>query len=355
MAPVAGRIEWVEDRVRLAELAHEWDILAQELPSPFGDHAWFLAWWDAFGHSGLRVCLLWDGDELLAALPLCTTAGGLKGLANYHTPEFTVPARDRESLTQVVHEALRWSRSELALHAVREDDPLAETVAQASERERQLLVVEPLHRSPRVDLAGDFESFGRGRGRQFKDVARRWRKLSRERVPRFRFGEPVQDLDGELSRAYELEAAGWKGRQKTAIASTPQTQTFYTAIARAYHARGELCLIWLDIDNQPAAFNFCLLRAGRLYALKVGIDDRMRPYAPGLMIDYCTIQRAFELGLESYELLGADEHYKRGFANGWSDHVGLRSYRRRPAGMTRYLTRRFGRPALRAARQRLGL
>lgn len=124
-------------------------------------------------------------------------------------------------------------------------------------------------------------------------------------------------------------------------------------MARAFHARGELRLIWLDIDGEPAAFNYCLQRGPRLYCLKIGIDDRFRPLAPGLLVDYCTVRQCFELGLERYELLGADEPYKRYFATGYADHVRLRTYRRRPAPVMRYLVRRLGRPVVMAARDRL--
>lgn len=355
VAAVVGRIEWVEDRARLAALGAEWDRLAEHEPTPFGDHAWFLAWWDAFSPGPLRTCVLWKGDQLRAVLPLYETRGGLRALANYHTPLFTSPSADEESLNRVVHEAIANAGNELALPGVRSDDELRDALIRASRQEDRLLLSEGLHRSPRVELSGDFSTYAQAQGRTFKDLARRWRKLSRERKPRLRWEEEAEDLEAQLERAYELEASGWKGRRKTAIISSPQTRSFYTSIAHAYHARGELSLIWLDIDDQPAAFSFCLLRAGRLYSLKLGIDERMRPYAPGLMIDYCTIQRCFDRGIECYELLGADEPYKRRFATGWADHVGLHSYRRNPLGLTRYEARRHGRPLLRAARRRLGV
>lgn len=350
---VAGRIEWVHEPTRFAALADEWERAASQNPLPFGDHAWFQAWWEAFGAGRLAVCVLWEDRRLEAALPLASHRGRLAGLSNYHTPLFTAPARDDESRARVVEEAMMRPGSELTLDPVRTSDPLYASLLDTSERSRRLLLIEQLYRSPRVELEGDFETYGRSRGRGFKDITRRWRKLNRECQASFRFEESIEDLDAELERGYKVEASGWKQRRSTAILSSAQTRAFYTAIAHAYHARGELRLIWLDIDGEPAAFSFCLLRAKRLYSLKIGIDERRRPYAPGLMMDYCTIQLAFELGLESYELLGADEPYKRRFATSYVDHVRLRSYRRRPAAVTRYLTRRLARPLVRRARERL--
>ncbi len=350
---VAGRIEWVHEPTRFAELAQEWDRLTGAQPSPFADHAWFQAWWGAFGTGRLAVCLLWENEQLQAALPLHAHRGRLSGLANYHTPLFTAPASDGGARRRLVEEALSRRDGELALQAVDTADPFYDAVVAAARQEGRLLLVEKTHRSPRVDMEGDFERFIRGRGRRFRDIPRRWRKLNREHQVQFRFAEPFQSLETELERGFQIEATGWKGERGTAILSAASTRAFYTAVARAYHSRGELRLIWLDIDGQAAAFNYCLARSRRLYCLKIGIDDRFRPHAPGLLIDYCTVQRCFELGLDRYELLGADEPYKRYFATAYADHVRLRSYRRQPAPVMRYLTRRLARPVVLAARERL--
>lgn len=350
---MSRQIEWVHDPARFRALAGDWEGAAALNRSPFGDHAWFQAWWDSFGTGDLRVCVLWEGSQLQAALPLFAQRGRLNALSNYHTPLFSVPARDQTSLHAVVQAALAYPAQELAVHAVPAPDPLHQALCLESERHRRWVLVEPLHRSPFVEIEEDFDGYVSSRGRRFKDLTRRWRKLNREHQTRFRFEDSVHDLEAELARGYALEASGWKTEQKTAILSTPQTKSFYTAIAEAYRARGELRLVWLEIDDRPAAFSFCLLRDQRLYCLKTGIEDRLRQHAPGLLIDYCTVERCFALGLQRYELLGADEPYKRYFATSGTEQVRVRSYRRRPAPAARYLTRRVGRPVALAARQRL--
>ncbi len=354
MPLTVGRIEWVEEPGRFKALAEQWERLAREADSPFGDHVWFGAWWAAFGTGSLRICTLWEDGELQAALPLAVHRGALRALANFHTPAFVAPAREGEALVRVVDEALDQSANEVAVQGVDLDGPLHEALLLCSAGRGRQVLVEQLYRSPRVDVSGDFEHYARTRGRPFKELRRRWRKLNREHDTRFRFEDSPTELAADLQAGFEIEASGWKGRQKTAILSSPQTESFYTAIASAYLARGELRLAWLDVDGRPAAFAFCLQRRGRLYLLKLGIDDRLRPLSPGLLIDYCLTERCFELGIERFELLGADDAYKSRFATARADIVRLRSYRRRPVGVARYMTRRVARPAVLAARERLG-
>jgi CelD/BcsL family acetyltransferase involved in cellulose biosynthesis len=347
---VAGRIEWVHDLTRFLALADDWDELARQAPSPFADHAWYRAWWDAFGVGELSVCLLWEGERLRAALPLSKHRNRLTALANYHTPAFLALARDRAGLHELVDEVLARPSDELTLHALETSDPLLAEVTQASDRRRRPLLIEPAHHSPSVHIDGDFETYSTGRSRGFKNVARRWRKVNREHEVRFRFEEQQDDLDRALEVGFEVEAASWKGERGTAVLSTPQTRSFYFALGRAYQASGGLRLLWLDIDGEPAAFSFCLLRDGRLYLLKTGMRESFRSQAAGLVLQYCTVRQCFELGLKSYELLGGDDPYKGHFANAVSDYVRVRSYRRRPRAFARYATRRLGRPLAHAVR-----
>src|SRR5579884_1906951 len=143
---VAGRIEWVHEAARFAELGEEWERVAALNGSPFADHAWFQAWWEAFGTGQLAVCVLWEDGQLRAALPLSEARGRLTGLANFHTPAFAIPAHDAQALDRVVEEALRRSHGELALHAVVASDPLREALVQAAASQGQLLLVEQIHR-----------------------------------------------------------------------------------------------------------------------------------------------------------------------------------------------------------------
>ena len=350
---MSGHIEWVDDPARFAALASQWEQAASGDPSPFGDHAWFWAWWQNFGSGALRVCVLWEDGAMRAALPLSLTRGRLISLANAHTPFFGTPARDPDALHRVVAEVLSYPAAEVIVQPIGVVDPLHDALQDTSTRARRRLLVEPLYRSLFVEIEGDFEAFERSRAHLFKDNLRRWRKLEREHSVHFRFGTSGVDLEAELERFYVIEASGWKGEQGTAISSSPETRGFYGAIARAYQGRGELRLVSVEIDDQPAAVSLCLLRGRRLYTLKLGVEERFRRHAPGLLLYHRLVERSFALGLERCELLGGEAPYKNYFATGATNVVRLRSYRNRPATSVRYLGRRVGRPVGLAVRARL--
>jgi CelD/BcsL family acetyltransferase involved in cellulose biosynthesis len=226
------------------------------------------------------------------------------------------------------------------------------TLSRLSARHQRSLLVESVHVSPRVDIEGDLDAYVKQR-KSRREIRRRWRKLRREHAAEFRFDGNPEDLEADLRRGFEVEAAGWKARTGTAIASSPATVQFYTAIARAYHARGELRLVWLLIDGAPRAFNLCVERAGRLHLLKTGFDESAAALSPGLIVNLCTIERCFELGLRSYELLGGSEQWKGYFQTSSTAHVRMRSYRRAPLALSRYVARRYGVPVAKRAAERL--
>jgi len=365
MAPVApsdrptgagpARVEWIRDPARFAALAEPWDELAALHPAPFGRHAWFAAWWDAFGAGReLAICALWRDAQLAAVFPLSRSGRRLAALANLHSPRFRPLARDAEALAEVVGAAFAAGAGELVVANVPVAGPESEALARAARDAGWLALATHRHASPVVELGGDLESYlrarklGRGSG-----VERKRRKAEREHEVAFTLVEAPVDLEREFEAGFAVEGSGWKGARGTAVLADPATATFYRRLAEAFAARGELRLSRMELDGQVVAFDFSLLSANRLYLLKTGYDERFRALAPGLVLRLGIVERCFELGLETHELLGADDAWKRKFSTTEREQEWWRCYPRRPVPAGRYVYRRAVRPALADARARL--
>jgi CelD/BcsL family acetyltransferase involved in cellulose biosynthesis len=359
MRPVAPGVEWVHDPGRFAELQTEWDALARIDGTPFSRHAWYSAWWQAFGAGReLHIAALWDHDGLAAAFPLCREHRRLEAMANVHTPSLRLPARDPAALERVARAAIAargpaGERLELAVPAVPASHPLIDVLARGTRAAGRLTLVERQHTSPRVDTGGSWEEYRRTMRPKWESVARKRRKMRREHEVSMELMQCPRDLDGPLAAGLELERSGWKGRNGTAVLSSVPTRTFYLAVARAFHATKELSLSQLTIDGELAAFDLCLEVGGRLYLLKTGYDERRSVLAPGMVMRLSVVERCFELGLRSHELLGDEAGWKRRFATGEEEHRVVRVYPRRALPAARYGYRRAVRPVLRGAYRRL--
>ncbi len=117
-------------------------------------------------------------------------------------------------------------------------------------------------------------------------------------------------LDELFDEGLRVEGAAWKVAHGTAIASDAATLSFYRSVARWAADAGILRLAFLRADGRPLAFDFCLEQDGSHYLLKTGFDPGARALAPGIMIRWEMIARAFSEGLASYEFLGKDDAWK---------------------------------------------
>jgi len=344
-------IEWITDEDRFAELAAVWDALLPDDASPFDLHGWYSNWWKAFEGSGrLAVCATWRGEELEGVFPLIRSGNRLGALANQHSSLFRPLARNQaamEGLAAAVIEAIPGS---FELAPLPSGDPSVAVLEHALGRARMLNFAESLHISPIVETDGDFEAWRVASKQRWGAPLERFRrKMGRDHEARFEILEVPQDLEAELDVGFVVEGSGWKGRAKTAILSTPETERFYRGVASAFHARGELRLSRIVLDGAVAAFDLCLLYRNRLYLIKTGYDERFSKLAPGLVLRLSTIERCFELGYEAHELLGEDSEWKLKFATTERRHVVLRAYRRTPLGAARHWYRAMVRPRLKSA------
>ncbi len=345
---MSERIEWVSDEGRLAELAPAWDALAAGA-DPFMTDAWLSAWRGAFAAEATpRVCLAWRGQQLVGGLPLVQTPVGLCAMANDQTPSFRPLAADPGALAAVVAAALRASGGVLELPMLASDHPL---VGGRHAPWRSLYTAHTV--SPIIDTVGTFEAWReRTRPRWRAPIERLARKMRRDHDADLRLVESPDDLTATLEAGLAIEAGGWKGREGTAITSSPATAAFYRSVAAAFEARGALRVSSITLDGEMVAFALCLLYDNRLWQLKIAFDERHRRLAPGLVLHLEATERCFELGLRAYELLGDRAEWKEKFATSERAYVTWTAYAGRPAATGRYLARRGGR-ALRAGRARL--
>lgn len=352
-----SEVEWISDAGRFHELGAEWDALAarQEERSPFDLHCWYSAWWNAFGGSGeeLAVCALRDGGELTGIFPLRRCDRDLVALANVHTPLFRPLAADREEMAALIDAAAGAAR-DLELRYLPGRDPVVAQLEEGTRAAAAVSFIERAQVSPTVDTSGDLEEWRKGsKPRWGAPLERFRRKMGRDHDAAFTIIEPPGDLEAELADGYRVEASGWKGSAGTAISSEPETEAFYTDVARAFARRDELRLSRIALDGETAAFDFTLLHDNRLHLLKTGFDERFRKLAPGLVMRLSIVERCFELGLASHELLGDESEWKAKFQTGLRPFVTFRAYPRRPAGLGRYVYRSALRPRMRTVYRRL--
>ena len=322
-----GEVEWIADPDRLADLAEDWDALVPPLGAPFARHAWFAAWWRAFGRGrSLAVCTLHDDAGLAGVFPLARHGRVLFALSNGETPAFRPLARDAEALARLCR-AVVTAADELRVSALPAREEAHQALHLAAGAHGRLDLALPQYASPITVIDGDFEAYRGPRIRSWRELERRGRKLARTHDSELRLVAAPKDMEHELELGLALEASGWKGREGTAILGSPSTAAFYRDVARDAHRRGELRFSSLWMDGRSAAWDLALVHAGRYFLLKTAFDESRRNLAPGLVLRRAVVERLFEEGFAAHEFLGIDMPWKRLFATETREHVNYRAYR----------------------------
>jgi CelD/BcsL family acetyltransferase involved in cellulose biosynthesis len=356
LLPVSEEHEPVEPRVELhtspETLSHVWDGLADRLAvTPFARPGWILTWSRVFARGKLCALTATREGELVGLLPFIEHRGVWAAPANWHTPVFGFLATDRGVSAALAMSLVSGARLRADLPFLdRADANLAECQIAAA-RARRAAVVRAVTHSPYVSLADtDWQTYRASLDRKArKDVERRKRRLEEQGSVTLDFVDGRAGLERFLNEGFELEGSGWKHERGTAITSDPRTRRFYTEVARWASERGWLLLAFLRLDGKAIAFDLCLEAGGASYVLKGGFDPVFRRFAPGMLLTYEALRRAFEQGLSSYELLGADDPYKLVWTDTVRERVRFQAFSRSPRGRANHLAWTHGRSAVRRA------
>jgi CelD/BcsL family acetyltransferase involved in cellulose biosynthesis len=181
------------------------------------------------------------------------------------------------------------------------------------------------------------------------ELRRRRRRLADEGQFSFECTDGTERLDELLEEGFRVEAAGWKGARNSAIMSKVESDRFYRVLARWAADHGWLRLAFLRLDGRPFAFDFCIEHNGVHYLLKTGFDPSYSRFAPGVVLRYEMIARAFSEGLSSYEFLGEDATWKLRWSDTTRQLDALQVFARSPRGLIEWAANAYGRPLARRA------
>jgi CelD/BcsL family acetyltransferase involved in cellulose biosynthesis len=113
-----------------------------------------------------------------------------------------------------------------------------------------------------------------------------------------------------LSRMYELEAAGWRGDEGTAISSRRKDRVFWDEITRSSERFGYLSVCGLELDQRIIAVAVGFKYHGRYFGLKLGWDETQRSYALGHLLVHEIVGRCLDDGVDELHFMGLRSDWK---------------------------------------------
>ncbi|MDI1482223.1 GNAT family N-acetyltransferase [Polyangium sp. y55x31] len=221
-------------------------------------------------------------------------------------------------------------------------------------RRRGIVRIGPAKPCPFVPLGASWTEPERHLSpRRRQDLRRAERHAERQGKISYSFLSPApEEAAAVLDEAFRVEAAGWKGREGTAMSSDRVIGTFFRTYALAAAGCGILRVAFLHIGGVAAAMQLAVEHAGRYWLLKIGYDEAFRQASPGILLLRESLRRAAEQGLSTYEFLGGVAPWIKPWTNEERATVSLGAYpvslasasalsRKAAAGVLRTLRRQF--------------
>lgn len=149
-----------------------------------------------------------------------------------------------------------------------------------------------------IGMSGTFEQYWSARSRRLQSNMRRYdKRLLNEGVQqRYLQITAPQDMQAAVQRYAQLEGAGWKGANGSALASSAAQLQFYLDVMNGAAACGDASVHELWFDDQLAASRLILARGDTHVMLKTTYSEALASYAPGRLLLRAVIEGAFASG-----------------------------------------------------------
>ncbi|THF55029.1 GNAT family N-acetyltransferase [Ollibium composti] len=251
----------------------------------------------------VRLAVIRDGDDYRSRLRFLVPYSierpavplGVPVMRTWSSPfgPMGTPLIDRDDPVGVLDDFLGMlSRPRLNLPKVfvfpdmRMDGPVAALIKTVAEMRRLPLAVTGANERPVLESALDGEAYLRAslKAHHYREFRRLKRRLADTGRLEHTVARGPEEIRHAIERFLSLEAAGWKGRERTAMV----IDRYRAAFAReAVHrlAEQDMCRIHaLELDGRTIASLIVFVEAGVAYTWKTAYDETLAAYSPGTLL-----------------------------------------------------------------------
>jgi CelD/BcsL family acetyltransferase involved in cellulose biosynthesis len=291
----------------------DWRRLAERAGHVFATREWLLTWWRHYGKARHQLIgLARAGGELVAIVPLYEWW-------QHGIPVLRFVGHGPSDQLGPICAPLSEGAIDVGVGRAMGAVPLrrfvliAEQVA-GDQRFGDLTGARSLYReaSPVLRFEHDsWDEFVRGRGRNFRQQARRFpRKLSELGDVSYRLATDPERLQRDLDTLFHLHRQRWG----SAASAFLEAERFHREFATHAFHRGWLRLWFLEIDGRPIAALHGFRFAGSESAYQAGRDLAFERQPVGFVLLMHAVREARADGMREYRLLRGGDAYKERFA-----------------------------------------
>lgn len=174
----------------------------------------------------------------------------------------------------------------LVLPEIRLDGTVAGLVGHHAEAHGLPLTVTNRFQRPHLRARGDAEAYLRQgiSGHHYRGFQRQRRRLAELGELVYAIARDPEEVRLAIEAFLTLEASGWKGRARTAMAIDRYRAAFVREAAQRLSERGMCHVHQLLLDGRPVASLVIFLEAGIAYTWKTAYDETYARFSPGTLL-----------------------------------------------------------------------
>ena len=197
----------------------------------------------------------------------------------------------------------------LDLKAVRPDSATMQELSDTAIERGCEIICNPLDVSFEIDLPATWDEYLlQLKGKQRHEVRRKLRRLQEAGDISYRVVEDVKEVKREIETFFELFRLS---REDKEIFMTDKMASFFRTLAEVLAAEKMLKLIFMDINESPAAVVLCFDDKSCIYLYNNGFDIKFNSFSVGILSKVFSIKNSIENGRQKYDFLKGAEVYKR--------------------------------------------
>lgn len=299
--------EVVRGAAELQQHRQAWQQLAEQAAegNPFYEPWMLLPALESFGTGEIHVLLLYRASrrtdappEMCGLFPLHRMRLGrwpfhVWRLWQHRYDYSCVPLVRRDCATEAVLAAGNWVANEAPgrglwdLHHITGDGLFASSLLEAARKDGWLVHCADTYHRAMLDCTGDVSAYDQGfvNSRTRQEQRRMKRRLAECGELETRIWDGQSDIDQWIRWFVELEQAGWKGREETALADNQTDMEYFESIICQGAARGRVAMLGLFLNGVPIALKCNFLSPPGSYAFKIAFDETFHRYSPGIQLE----------------------------------------------------------------------
>ena len=329
------RAEIVKTSSRMAEVKPAWDSLwARTGQEMFQSHGWIDAWWRsrrANDMSRLCIGLCWDGDALVAVMPLATRwhrgvrvlEWAAKDCSDYCDGLVDPDFSDRPLALETIWRAVAASGGfDVAYLSHVRPDAIMSEMLRGKQKGVRLKPGSRLARSLQVESdKPDGHAWFRSLSKKARNNHTRGLRIVGETGPvAIKVFEPGESVDAIIERMIELKQS-WLADTGQSNQLLSNDATILRALVHELVQQQAVRVFSIHCGDTLVAGSVNIMSGGRMQAFFAAYDPRFDRASPGTLVMVEYLMWAFDRGIAEVDFLCGEEAYKFKFANKQIDLV----------------------------------